>query len=44
MNNAVGQQNPGIDAVLDGHSHSTIAMELVKNKDGKEIPLSSSGT
>ena len=28
----------GIDAVLDGHSHSTIAMELVKNKDGKEIP------
>lgn len=34
----------GIDAVLDGHSHSTIAMELVKNKDGKEIPLSSTGT
>ena len=34
----------GIDALLDGHSHSTIAMELVKNKDGKEIPLSSTGT
>ena len=34
----------GIDVVLDGHSHSTIAMELVKNKDGKEIPLSSTGT
>ena len=30
--------------MLDGHSHSTIAMELVKNKDGKEIPLSSTGT
>lgn len=34
----------GIDAMLDGHSHSTIAMEMVKNKDGKEIPLSSTGT
>ena len=26
----------GIDVVLDGHSHSTIEMEMVKNKDGKE--------
>ena len=34
----------GIDVVLDGHSHSTIEMEMVKNKDGKEIPLSSTGT
>ena len=34
----------GIDVVLDGHSHSTLAMEMVKNKDGKEIPLSSTGT
>ena len=30
--------------MLDGHSHSTIEMDLVKNKDGKEIPLSSTGT
>lgn len=34
----------GIDVVLDGHSHSTIAMDMVANKDGKEIPLSSTGT
>ena len=34
----------GIDVVLDGHSHSTIEKEMVKNKDGKEIPLSSTGT
>lgn len=34
----------GIDVVLDGHSHSTLPMELVKNKDGKEVVLSSTGT
>ena len=28
----------GIDVVLDGHSHSTIEKEMVRNKDGKEIP------
>ena len=34
----------GIDAVLDAHSHSTIAGELVLNKDGEEVLLSSTGT
>lgn len=34
----------GIDAMLDGHSHSVIEKELVKNKDGKEVILSSTGT
>lgn len=34
----------GIDVVLDGHSHSTIPMDLVKNKNGEEVPLSSTGT
>ena len=34
----------GIDAVLDGHSHSVIDCDMVKNKEGKEIPLSSTGT
>ena len=34
----------GIDAVLDGHSHSTIEQEVVKNKDGEEVLLSSTGT
>ena len=34
----------GIDAVLDGHSHSTIEHEVVKNKDGEEVLLTSTGT
>lgn len=34
----------GIDAVLDGHSHSKIEGELVKNKDGKNVLLSSTET
>lgn len=33
----------GIDVVLDGHSHSTIAQKIVKNKDGKNVVLSSTG-
>ena len=34
----------GIDAVLDGHSHSLIECEKVKNKDGAEVLLSSTET
>ena len=34
----------GIDVMLDGHSHSVIEKELVKNKDGKDVILSSTGT
>ena len=34
----------GLDAVIDGHSHSTIAGELVKDKDGKDVVLTSTGT
>ena len=34
----------GIDAVLDGHSHSVWAGEIVLNKDGEEVHLSSTGT
>ena len=33
----------GIDVVLDGHSHSTIAGETVKNKDDEDVILSSTG-
>ena len=33
----------GIDAVLDGHSHSTIPCGRILNKEGKEVVLSSSG-
>lgn len=34
----------GIDVFLDGHSHSVIEKELVKDKDGKEVILTSTGT
>mgnify|MGYP000484135927 FL=1 len=34
----------GIDVVLDGHSHSTVPSMKVKNKNGKKITVSSSGT
>ena len=34
----------GIDVVLDGHSHSTVSMELVKNKDGRNVILTQTGT
>ncbi len=38
------QNTSGIDVVLDGHSHSTIESMKVKNKNGKKITLSSTGT
>lgn len=34
----------GIDVVLDGHSHSVIENEIVKDKDGNDVVLSSTGT
>ena len=34
----------GIDVVLDGHSHSTVPMELVKNKDREAVILTQTGT
>lgn len=34
----------GIDVVLDGHSHSVVECERVRNKDGKRVLLSSTGT
>lgn len=34
----------GIDVVLDGHSHSTIAGDMVKNNEGKDVILTSTGT
>ena len=34
----------GVDACLDAHSHSVIPMDMVPNKEGVEIPLSSTGT
>ncbi len=37
-------QTTGMDAVLDGHSHSTIHDTLVHDKEGKPVHLSSTGT
>lgn len=34
----------GIDVMLDGHSHSVWNEEIVKNKEGKNVVLSSTGT
>lgn len=34
----------GLDAFIDGHSHSTIAGETVQNKAGQDVILTSTGT
>ncbi|MGM9554603.1 MAG: S-layer homology domain-containing protein, partial [Faecousia sp.] len=34
----------GIDAFIDGHSHSTVEMKEVKNKDGKTVVLTQTGS
>lgn len=34
----------GIDAVLDGHSHTVMNKEIVLNADGEEVPLTQTGT
>lgn len=34
----------GIDAVIDGHSHETVPNAMLTNKDGKQIPLTQTGT
>lgn len=34
----------GLDAFIDGHSHSTIEGETVKNKDGEDVVLTSTGS
>lgn len=34
----------GLDAFIDGHSHSTIPGEAVKNKENKDVILTSTGT
>lgn len=39
------ENTTGIDVFLDGHSHSVLdGSDLVKNKDGKEVILTSTGT
>jgi len=38
------ENTTGIDAVLDGHSHQTIASNPVKNKEGKAVAFAQSST
>ncbi len=44
MSTDVITNTSGIDVMLDGHSHSVIECERVKNKDGKRVLLSSTGS
>lgn len=41
---SVIKNTTGIDVMLDGHSHSTFAENTVKNKSGKNVLVSSTGT
>ena len=34
----------GLDAFIDGHSHTKMAKELVKDKDGKDVVLTQTGS
>lgn len=38
------ENTTGIDVVLDAHSHSVLKHELVSNKDGEKVILTSTGT
>lgn len=38
------EHTEGVDAVLDGHSHSVIPCQIMKDKKGEEVLLSSTGT
>ena len=44
MSTDVIANTTGIDVMLDGHSHSVISGDAVKNKDGNEVILTSTGT
>ena len=44
MSTDVIANTTGIDVMLDGHSHSVISGDAVKNKDGNDVILTSTGT
>ena len=44
MSTDVIANTTGIDAMLDGHSHSLLEQEVVKNKDGEDVLLAACGT
>lgn len=38
------QNTEGIDVILDGHAHDTIAGEVINDKNGDEVLLTAVGT
>lgn len=44
MSTEVIANTSGLDAVIDGHSHSTIESDIIADKDGNDVILSSTGT
>jgi len=44
MSTDVIKNTTGIDVFLDGHSHSEVEMEKVKNAEGKDVILTQTGT
>lgn len=41
---AVAQNTQGIDAIIDGHSHEVIPTFIAKNKQGKNVLITQTGT
>lgn len=41
---AVAQNTQGIDAIIDGHSHEVIPTFITKNKQGKNVLITQTGT
>lgn len=39
----VVEATSGIDAVIDGHSHSKVPMQITKNKDGEDVVITQTG-
>ena len=41
---AIAQNTTGVDAILDGHSHSEIPSRIVQNKNGEDTIIAQTGT
>lgn len=44
LSTELAKNTTGIDVILDGHSHSKISCDYIKNKNGKDVLLTSTGT
>lgn len=40
----VAQNTEGIDVIIDGHSHSNVEKEVVKDKNGEDVIITQTGT